>query len=434
MTDSFSDPDGRQPDYLDVPGRIEPPNVRLSDEPSTGLPGIPEPSRTAAAPGAGRLTPLMSLLALMLMLSFFLPYTVEKITYAVARGRQRAEYETAGEQLQNAPLSQLSKAYQLVAHRVGPSVVHINVVSGRASPAGRSIGTLGKRHRPTDQGSGVIIDKDGYILTNRHVVGNAVDIQIKLSDGRQVPAKVVGVDRETDLAVLKITATDLMPAQWGDSDQIEVGALVWALGSPFGLERTVTFGILSAKHRSGILSARGHLDETAVNYQDFLQTDAAVNPGNSGGPLVDSQGRLVGINTAIAGEWYQGISFAIPSSVAKPIYDRLRRHGRVQRGWLGVEPREITPELAKQLGLPDRQGAFVAKVVSELDGAPSPAQQAGIKPNDVIIRWGGKPVSSRTELFERVALAGIGATIDVVVIRDGARKTLQVLVGARPNR
>ncbi len=373
-----------------------------------------------------RTTGLLSILAFMLMLSFFLPYTVERMSYSLTRGRQRAEYETAGEHLKNLGLDDISKACQLVAQRVGPSVVHINVVSARVGVGKGLSRTSTRRHPPTDQGSGIIIDPAGYILTNRHVIGRARDIQVKLSDGRRVEAKVVGVDQATDLAVLRIRATQLIAAQWGDSDRLDVGALVWALGSPFGLEHSVTFGIVSAKHRSGILSAQNSSDGTAINYQDFLQTDAAVNPGNSGGPLVDSEGRVVGINTAIAGEWYQGISFAIPSSVARPIYERLRDDGRVQRGWLGVAPLDVPVDLAKKIGLEGRRGALVGYVEPR-----SPAARAGLHQGDVIIQWRGQQVTSRTDLFRKVALTPIGQPIEVVVVRAGKRKTLRVTVADR---
>lgn len=373
-----------------------------------------------------RTTSLLSILAFMLMLSFFLPYTVERMSYSLTRGRQRAEYETAGQHLRNLGLDDFSRACQLVAQRVAPSVVHINVVSDEVRAADGLSRTSARWHPPTDQGSGVIIDPAGYILTNRHVIGSAHDIHVKLSDGRIVAARVVGLDRATDLAVLQIDAANLIAAQWGDSGKLDVGALVWALGSPFGLEHSVTFGIVSAKHRSGILSAESSSDGASINYQDFLQTDAAVNPGNSGGPLVDSEGRVVGINTAIAGEWYQGISFAIPSSVARPIYERLRNDGRVRRGWLGVEPLELTVDFAKRIGLPDRRGAMVGRVVRG-----SPAARGGIREGDVIIRWNGQDVAGRTDLFRKVALTPIGEPIEVVVIRSKKRKTLTVTVGDR---
>ncbi len=376
-------------------------------------------------------------MAFLALLTFFLPYIVERMTYSFARGQQRAMYDVAGEKLKNVALKDMSDACQLVANRVGPSVVYINVTSTRAVSATAGPKQPRWQHPATSQGSGVVVDKDGYIVTNAHVIRGYAEIRVKLSDGRNVLASVVGVDRLTDIAVLKVDADNLLPAQWGDSDRLQVGGLVWALGSPLGLQRSVTFGILSGKNRSfsaqqrfGILDSKGIASDSS--YHNFLQTDAAVNPGNSGGPLVDSQGLIVGINTAIVGEAYQGISFAIPSSIAQPIYQRIRAEGRVTRGWLGVDPQELTPELAQQLGLPEAVGALVAEVVSNLDGKISPAQKAGIQAGDVIIRWDGKPVVRRTDLFSLVALTSVGSTVNVTVFRDGHEVTLSVTVTQRP--
>jgi serine protease Do len=272
------------------------------------------------------------------------------------------------------------------------------------------------------QGSGVIIDPEGYIVTNYHVVLGAREIQVSLSDGRVVSARIVGVDTLTDLAVLKIDSDKLIAAEWGNSDDLRVGALVWAVGSPFGLERTITFGILSAKHRSGM---------AGEVYQDFLQTDAAVNPGNSGGPLVDAHGRVIGINTAILGDSYQGVSFAIPSSVAKNVYQRLKTSGQVARGWLGVQLREVDEEDILRYGLSDMKGAFVARVVDEPD-VPCPARDAGIQVRDVVIDWNGTPITKPAELIRLVAMTDAGTTATVVVLRGGRRISLQVLVAKRP--
>ncbi len=260
----------------------------------------------------------------------------------------------------------------------------------------------------------------------------ASQIRVRLSDGRSVPATVVGADRETDMAVLKVSAGNLIAAQWGDSDEIEVGALVWAVGSPMGLQRSVTFGILSGKHRSftsepinGQLSLSGLANGSP--YHDFLQTDAAVNPGNSGGPLVDALGRVVGVNTAIIGETYQGISLAIPSSIARPVYERIIRDGRVVRGWLGVLPRDVAYDEAADLGLDRAAGALILEVRPD-----SPAQRAGLQANDVIIRWDNKPITSRTDLFSRVALTEVGVPVDVVIVRARQPLTLPVTVVGRP--
>jgi serine protease Do len=224
-------------------------------------------------------------------------------------------------------LDALSDAYQMVTSAVGPSVAHIDVERRLVSESEKLAQQFFRGGMPpTDQGSGVIVDQDGYILTNRHVILGGESISVTLSDGRQLSAEVVGSDALTDLALLKIQADDLLPIAWGDSDDSKVGAPVWAVGSPFGLDRTITFGILSGKHR---------MVRASTQYQDFMQSDVAVNPGNSGGPLVNARGRLIGINTAIVGDTYQGVSFSIPSNVAKQVYLQLRSSGRVERGWLG---------------------------------------------------------------------------------------------------
>ncbi len=354
----------------------------FSDDVLAKMSERPRSARDAPASGKDRLGWLLSASAFLVLLSFFLPYTVEKMTFAFMRGKQRALYETAGEKLQNVALNDLSQAYQLVANRVEPSVVHINITAAFADSVLPPDGT-GWQHPPTGQGSGVIVDPGGYIVTNAHVLWGASHIRVRLSDGRTMAATIVGIDRATDMAVLKISAEGLIAAEWGDSDELEVGALLWAIGSPLGLEQSVTFGILSGKHRSftaepgnGMISVTGTTGNSP--YHDFLQTDAAVNPGNSGGPLVDSRGKVIGINTAIVGETYQGISLAIPSSIARPIYERIVRDGRVTRGWLGVSPRDIVAEEAESLGLSKPEGALVLEVKPNPDGSPSPRRSPGL--------------------------------------------------------
>jgi serine protease Do len=217
--------------------------------------------------------------------------------------------------------------------------------------------------------------------------------------------------------VLKIDADKLVPATFGDSEVVEPGALVWAVGSPFGLERTITSGIISAKHRAGLAGTPN---------QDFLQTDAAVNPGNSGGPLVDASGKVIGINTAIVGDAYQGISFAIPSNVARDIYSRIK----VGRGWLGVQLETMTTDLAKQVGLPETAGVHISQIF--LHDGKSPASTAGVLAGDVLLKWNETPVNSPSDLRELVEKTQIGSKADVVVFRNGQKRTLQVIVGRRP--
>jgi serine protease Do len=275
------------------------------------------------------------------------------------------------------------------------------------------------------QGSGVIVDKDGYVITNFHVVNGATQVTVTLSDGRPIrDVELVGDDPTSDLAVLKISASGLTEAPWGDSDRLEVGDQVLAVGSPYGLDQTVTAGIISAKERRGL-----PVPNSGLIYQDFVQTDAAVNPGNSGGPLVNLKGEVVGINTAIIGQGYQGISFAIPSNLAKSVYEKLKAGERIVRGWLGVRMQPLTERDARALGLEDTRGALVDGVVRD-----SPAEQAGIKPADVIVAWNGKPVRDANDLRFLIAGTAVETTVKVTVIREKEKLELPVTVGDRNSR
>jgi S1-C subfamily serine protease len=365
---------------------------------------------------------LLSFLAVLLGISYLVPHIAEQTQYAITRGRQRAEHEYALKNLGGTSLGQLSRAYQMVSQAVGPSVVHINTQGGQGDVLTRPMFGPLPRMPLEGQGSGCVVDPAGYILTNYHVVRDAREITVSLADGRRVSGKIVGYDQPTDLAVLKVDADKLIPAEWGDSEGVEVGALVWAVGSPFGLERTITSGILSAKHRAGL---------AGTPYQDFLQSDAAVNPGNSGGPLVNSEGQVIGINTAIVGDAYQGVSFAIPSSVAREVFERIRAEGLVRRGWLGVGLDEVTQDLADRVGLPDASGVHIIKVIDQENGG-SPAAQAGIQNDDVIRKWNGAVVANPAALSTMVAGTAIGSRAKVVVFRDGQEITLEVVVGERP--
>lgn len=395
--------------------------VRLHplDRPASEVEGADEAARIRLA--WAKLVWLLTLLAALLAVSYLVPYIAEQTQYAITRGRQRAEYDFARAHLGQSPLDALSRGSQMISQIVGPSVVHISTLGSESSDL--ALPTFRARPRvPTEgQGSGVIIEADGYILTNNHVIRGASEIVVSLADGRKVPARVVGRDARTDLAVLKIDADKLTPATWGDSEAVEPGALVWAVGSPFGLERSVTSGILSGKHRSGL---------AGNPQQDFLQTDAAVNPGNSGGPLVDVSGRVIGINTAIVGEAYQGISFAIPSNVAREVYARLKAEGAIRRGWLGVQLEEMTAAHARRVGLPAPVGVYIAGIFTQ-DGN-SPAARAGIQPGDVLVRWGDTEVSSPLDLRTLVEKTAIGRRTPVVVWREGRELTLEVIVGERP--
>jgi len=381
---------------------------------------------TEAPPSRGRHAALGCLLAILvsLLLLLLLPYWVEQIQYAITRGRQRAEAEVALELLAQLPDAQ--NRFAVVAKAVAPSVVGVETerIVVAAAPRDEWGFLFGgpSLFRAEGEGSGVIMDKEGYIITNYHVIGQADQVRIKLADGRTVSnVRIVGVDPLSDLALLKIDEPDLVPARWGDSDSLEVGDSVLAIGNPFRLAHTVTAGIISAKGRRGIIRE--------IRYEDFLQTDAAINPGNSGGPLVNMKGEVVGINTAILGERYQGIGFAIPSRLAKEVYERLKATGRVERGWLGVEMQALDEALANRLGLPSTQGALIVRVFPG-----SPAQKAGLEPGDVVVQWNQEKIRDPSDLSLAIARTPIGESATMHIIRDGQRIQVQVRVGQRPER
>ncbi|HHN66010.1 MAG TPA: DegQ family serine endoprotease [Nitrospirae bacterium] len=334
-------------------------------------------------------------------------------------------------------LSKLSNSLSEVSSRVTPSVVNISTtmtVTAQETPFGelfndpffrRFFGTpFGpeQKYRTTALGSGVIVSKDGYILTNNHVVKNAEKIKVILYDKRQYDARVIGTDPKTDLAVIKIDEKNLPAIKIGNSDRLRVGDVVLAIGNPFGLSHTVTMGIVSAVGRSNIGLA---------DYEDFIQTDAAINPGNSGGALVNAKGELVGINTAIFSKsgGYMGIGFAIPSNMAKAVMESIIKYGKVIRGWLGVTIQNITPEIAKHLGIKANKGALVTDVVKG-----SPADSAGLKRGDLIVEYNGNPVNNTTELRNMVAQTRPGKIVELKIIRDGREITMTVTIGELPEK
>ena len=284
---------------------------------------------------------------------------------------------------------------------------------------------FGERLDPRPQevsnlGSGVIVSANGYILTNHHVVDGADEIQIALSDNRTLPAKVVGSDPETDLAVLKIDANNLPAITFGQSDSLRVGDWVLAVGNPFGVGQTVTLGIVSALGRS-------HL---GINtFENFIQTDAAINPGNSGGALVDAAGNLVGINSAIYSRTggSQGIGFAIPVSLARQVMEQIVREGSVTRGWVGIEVQDLSPELMESFGLKTGEGALIAGVLKS-----GPADRAGVKPGDVLTAVNGKPVSDSSSLLNLIAVLKPGETAKLSVARKNSNLEFSVKVARRP--
>ena len=332
------------------------------------------------------------------------------------------QQEKLTEELSKVPAP--SRRFVTVARLVTPTVVHITcrgeqrVSDPFADFFGEFFGRrFGRRIVPTTAfGSGVIVDSGGHVLTNHHVIRNASKVVVKLGDGREFEAQVLGSDPQTDLAVLKIPGDNLPAAELGDSDKIEVGEWVLAVGNPFGLEQTVTSGIISAKGRANVGIAE---------FEDFIQTDAAVNPGNSGGPLVSMDGKVIGITSAIASNTggYQGIGFAIPANMARVVMDEIISQGKVRRGWLGIYMVDLTQQLAKDLGIPYVRGVYVDQVVPE-----SPAAKAGLREDDIITKANGAELTSSAQLRNVIATTGIGKTITMTYSRDGKERECSATV------
>ena len=336
-------------------------------------------------------------------------------------------------------LRALEDAFVSVADRVTPAVVNVSVKAKRVAPEGESSESqerfreffgpelferFFRRRQPREDvrstGSGVIVDPQGYILTNNHVVEHAESVEVRLSDDRKFKASIVGRDPKTDLAVLKIEApaSSLPVALLGDSDKLRAGQWAIAIGNPFGLDRTVTIGHISATGRTQV---------GVATYEAFIQTDASINPGNSGGPLLNIEGKVIGINTAIVSSG-QGIGFSIPINMAREIMTQLISKGRVVRGWLGIVIQELTSELAEGFGVKKDSGVLVADVMNS-----SPAESAGLKAGDIIVEFNGAPIRSVTELQKRVASVEPGHATPLVVIRDKVSTPLSVKIGEQPS-
>src|SRR5580658_7821029 len=360
------------------------------------------------------------------------------VVITVHAGDQVSKAKTIGLVIDNRPLEhdvKLATSFAPIVKKVVPSVVKVEVtIPGKEAEADMPMdpflrqffgnqlgGGRPKFMTPPEHGvgSGVIVTKDGYILTNNHVVDGANEVKVTLNDGRELKAKVIGRDPKSDLAVVKIDATDLPAIAFADSGQSEVGDVVLAIGNPFAIGQTVTMGIISATGRASM----------GLDYEDFIQTDAAINPGNSGGALVDAEGRLIGINTAIYSRsgGNQGIGFAIPTDLARGVMVSLIEHGKVTRGYLGIRPQDVTPLLAKEFNLKNDQGALVGEVEPG-----SPADKAGLKTGDVILEFNGHKVSDSRRLRLEVAETAPGTRVPVEVLRNGSAKTLEVKVKELP--
>jgi serine protease DegQ len=322
-----------------------------------------------------------------------------------------------------------SGSYRAAAGRAMPAVV--NILTSKAlrqnhpllrDPFFRKFfgDRLPREEQQASLGSGVIVSPDGYILTNNHVVEAADEIEVVLADGRKAPAKIVGTDPETDLAVIRIEAKNLPVIVLGRADQARVGDVVLAIGNPFGVGQTVTMGIISAVGRNNL-----HINQ----FENFIQTDAAINFGNSGGALVDTSGNLLGINSAIYSQsgGSVGIGFAIPVSTAKSVMEAIIKSGQVVRGWIGIESQDITPELADSFGLARSSGAIIAGVVRN-----GPADRAGIRPGDILLAVQGKSVADTNEMLALIAQLAPGGKVRMTVMRKNRQASVDVIVGKRP--
>ncbi|MGC2062768.1 MAG: DegQ family serine endoprotease [Thermodesulfovibrionales bacterium] len=334
-------------------------------------------------------------------------------------------------------LTRTGRAMAEIASAVKPAIVNISTTRTVKIQGGADLfddpffrrffgDQFNRQRQPRERkseglGSGVIVSSDGYIVTNYHVVKEADEIKVTLADKKEYHGKVIGSDPKTEISIVKIEAKDLPTLPWGNSEKLQVGEIVLAVGNPYGLNQTVTMGIVSAIGRANVGIA---------DYEDFIQTDAAINPGNSGGALVNPRGELVGINTAIfsTSGGYQGIGFAIPSNMIKSIMDSLVKKGKVVRGWLGVSIQKITPELSKQFNMKEESGVLVSDAVEN-----SPAEKAGIRRGDIITEYDGKRTDEPYQLRNMVANTQPGEEHVLTILREGTRQSIKVVIGDVPS-
>ncbi len=366
-------------------------------------------------------------------ISFYNGYKAGNLNFAMAESKIKDDPN-----VQKA--IEVQQAFRLVAKLLTPSVVNISTetvvkhnFNYKNDPFFEFFGEdwfnhffSGPQNRDSVKkalGSGVIIDEEGFILSNFHVVQNAAKIKVKLSDGKEYKAKIVGTDPKTDLALLKINVKEqLQPAPIGNSDELEIGDWSIAIGNPFGLSHTFTVGIISAKGRSGIMN-------DSSKYENYIQTDAAINPGNSGGPLVNIKGEVIGINTAIAtpSGGNVGIGFAIPVNMAKNVFKQLKEKGKVSRGYLGVTIQDLKPDIAKYFKVEPYSGVLISDVLKK-----SPADKAGLKSGDIIIEFNNKKIKDTNQLRNIVASTPSGQKIKIKILRDKNKKTLKIKIGELP--
>jgi serine protease Do len=387
--------------------------------------GLDEPPPRLTTPPVRRgFLVVLVVLSFMAILVYGIPYVAEQAGYAWESGRSRAAMEALQKLDKAGIVSRSSALFRMATVAVAPAVVHVqtrHVQRGGggmlgAMPGGGGLRRFGRGPESLGLGSGVIIDKQGYVVTNNHVVKDADEIVVRLSHGIDVPARVVGTDAKTDLAVLKINAEVKVAAEWGDSDKLDIGDWVLAIGSPFAIDRTVTAGIVSATERN---------DLRINEYESFIQTDAAINPGNSGGPLIDLSGKVVGINSAIISQHggYEGIGLAIPATMARRVVESLIKDGKVVRGYLGVRIQPLNPALAREFHLPAPQGALVSEVVPG-----SPAERAGLKVGDVIVKLGDREVRDPAGLRNETAGTPVGHKTSVSFYREGKLQSADVTI------
>ncbi|MGE5755145.1 MAG: Do family serine endopeptidase [Planctomycetaceae bacterium] len=386
--------------------------------------GLDEPPPRPTTPPVRRgFLLVLSVLCLLAGLVYGIPYVAGEAGYAWEAGRSRAAAEALVRLDKVGVVDRASELFRMATIAVSPAVVHIKTQRFRQVGGFPGVGNrFGRGFESVGLGSGVIIDKEhGYIVTNNHVVKDADAIVVRLSQGSDVPARLLGADPKTDLAVLQVKAGLKAAAEWGDSDKLDIGDWVLAIGSPFALDHTVTAGIISATQRN---------DLQINEYESFIQTDAAINPGNSGGPLIDLSGKVIGINTAIISPesgGYVGIGLAIPSSMAKRVVEGLLREGKIVRGYLGVRIQPLSAALAKEFKLPDPRGSLVVDVQPG-----SPASKAGLQVGDVIVKLDGKDVPDPASLRNQTASLAVDSKVPLTYYREGKQGTVQVTIAELP--